>query len=164
MRPPIYPGREQGKPGTLRPVSGDRPATASGARVGSVGPMRSDDARRYARLLSYGRIALGVTAMLAPRLPSQPWVGGAEARRPSLQLFARSLGARDVALGLGPVLALRHGAPARGWIEAGGLADAGDLVGTCVAWRTLPRRTRLVMLGIITTSMISARVLAASLD
>lgn len=126
--------------------------------------MRSEDARRFARLLSYGRIALGVTAIVAPRLPAVPWVGDAEARRTSLQLFARSLGARDVALGLGPVLALRHDAPARGWVEAGGLADAGDLVGTLVAWRTLPRRTRLVMLGIITGSMVASRVLATSLD
>lgn len=126
--------------------------------------MRSDDARRYARLLSYARIGLGVTAFVAPRLPSVPWVGDAEARRPSLQLLARSLGARDVALGVGPVLALRHGAPARGWVEAGGLADAGDLVGTLVAWRILPRRTRLVMVGIIGASMAASRVLAAALD
>lgn len=126
--------------------------------------MRSADARRYARLLSYARIGLGVTAFVAPRLPSVPWVGDAEARRPSLQLLARSLGARDVALGVGPVLALRHGAPARGWMEAGGLADAGDLVGTLVAWRTLPRRTRLVMVGVITASMAASRVLATALD
>jgi hypothetical protein len=126
--------------------------------------MRSEDARRYARLLSYGRIGLGATALAAPRLPSLPWVGGAEAGRASVQLFARSLGARDVALGLGPVLALRHDAPARGWVAAGGLADAGDLVGTLLAWRTLPRRTRVVMLGIIGASMVASRVLATSLD
>ena len=126
--------------------------------------MRSEDARRYARLLSCARMGLGVTALVAPRLPSVPWVGGAEARRPAIQLLARSLGARDLALGLGPVLALRHDAPARGWVEAGGLADAGDLLGTLVAWRSLPRRTRLVMLGIITTSMVASRVLATSLE
>ena len=126
--------------------------------------MHAADARRYARLLSYGRIVLGVTALAAPRLPSLPWVGEAESRRSSVQLFARSLGARDVALGLGPVLALRHDAPARGWIEAGGLADAGDVVGTLAAWRTLPRRTRLVMLAIVSASMAASRVVATSLD
>jgi hypothetical protein len=126
--------------------------------------MQADDARRYARLLSYGRIGLGVTALVAPRLPSLPWLGDIESRRSSVQLFARSLGARDVALGVGPVMALRHGAPARGWMEAGGLADAGDVVGTLLAWRTLPRHTRLVMLGIISASMVASRVLATSLD
>lgn len=135
-----------------------RPATVS------VGPVRAEDARRYALLLSYGRIGLGVTALAAPRLPSLPWVGGTEARRASVQLLARGLGARDVALGLGPVLALRRNAPARGWVEAGGLADAGDLLGTLIAWRTLPRSTRLVMLGVIGASLVASRVLAPSVE
>lgn len=126
--------------------------------------MRPDHARRCARLLSYGRIGLGVTAVLAPRLPSTPWVGGDEARRPSLQLLARALGGRDIALGLGPVLALRHHAPARGWIEAGGLADAGDLFGTVLTWRSLPRRTRPAMVAIIAASLVASRVLAPALD
>lgn len=126
--------------------------------------MRKDDARRWACWLSYARIGLGVSALVTPRLPSTPWVGDVEARRPAVKLFARSLGARDVALGLGPVLALRRDAPVRGWVEAGGLADAGDLVGTLMAWRDLPRRTRLVMLGIITGSTVACRVLATAVD
>lgn len=126
--------------------------------------MRPDDARRGAQWLSYGRIALGITALVAPRLPSALWVGDADARRPSTKLFARSLGARDVALGLGPVLALRHDTPVRGWIEAGGLADAGDLVGTLVAWRSLPRRTRVGMTAVIAGALVASRVLAQSLD
>lgn len=126
--------------------------------------MREDDARRCARWLSYARTGLGVTALVAPRLPSAPWVGDADARRPTVQLFARSLGARDVALGLGPVLALRHGAPARGWLEAGALADAGDLVATLVAWRSLPRRTRVAMLVVIAASLAASRLLATAVD
>lgn len=126
--------------------------------------MRPEDARRWARWLAYGRVGLGVTALVAPRLPATPWVGGADAGRPSAQLLSRALGARDVALGLGPVLALRHGTPARGWVEAGGLADAGDLVATLLAWRHVPRRTRLMMVGIIAGSMAASRLLASSLE
>ena len=126
--------------------------------------MRTEDARRYARWLAYGRIGLGVSALVAPRLPSAPWVGDDEARRSSVRLMARSLGARDVALGLGPVLALRHDTPVRGWVEGGALADAGDLVGTLLAWRDLPRRTRVVMLTIIAGSMVASRVLAGAVD
>lgn len=126
--------------------------------------MRPDDARRYARLLSYGRIGLGVTAVLAPRLPSAPWVGDAEARRPAVRLLARSLGARDIALGLGPVLAMRHDAPARGWMEAGGLADAGDLFATLVSWRSLPRRSRHALMAIIAGSLVASRLLATAVD
>ena len=126
--------------------------------------MHPDDARRRARLLAYARIGLGITAFVAPRVPLVPWVGDGESRRPAAKLLARALGARDVALGLGPVLALRHGTPARGWVEAGGLADAGDLVGTVVAWRSLPRRTRWVMLAVIGGSTVVSRVLATALD
>ncbi|MGH9177431.1 MAG: hypothetical protein ACRD0N_02595 [Acidimicrobiales bacterium] len=126
--------------------------------------MRAPVARRYARLLAYGRLGLGVTALVAPRLPATFWVGRADASRPSAQLLSRALGARDVALGLGPVLALRHGTPVRGWVEAGGLADAGDLVATLLAWRHVPRRARPVMVGIIAGSMAASRVLAPSLD
>ncbi len=81
-----------------------------------------------------------------------------------MKLFARALGARDVALGVGPVLALRHDVPVRGWVEAGGLADAGDLVGTLLAWRHLPRRTRFVMLAVIGASTVASRVLATAVD
>ncbi|MGH9283325.1 MAG: hypothetical protein ACRD0S_10375 [Acidimicrobiales bacterium] len=126
--------------------------------------MDTSTARRYARWLSYGRIGLGFVAFTAPRLPAAPWVGDTEARRPPAKLLSRALGARDVALGLGSVLALRHGTPARGWVEAGGLADAGDLAATLLAWRHVPRRTRLVMLGIMAGSMAASRLLAPSLD
>jgi hypothetical protein len=43
-------------------------------------------------------------------------------------LLARMLGARDIALGLGTVIALDKGAPVRGWLEAAALADAADCV------------------------------------
>jgi hypothetical protein len=126
--------------------------------------VRPDDARRLAQWQAYGRIGLGVTALVAPRLPATPWVGRADAGRPSAKVLSRALGARDVALGLGPVLALRHGTPVRGWVEAGGLADAGDLVATLLAWRHVPRRTRLLMVAIIGGSMAASRLAAPSLD
>ena len=126
--------------------------------------MHLDDARRGATWLGWARIGLGVTAVVAPRVPLVPWVGDRESRRPAAKLLARALGARDIALGLGPVLALRHGTPARGWVEAGGLADAGDLLGTVVAWRSLPRRTRWVMLAVIGGSTVASRVLATALE
>ena len=134
------------------------------SRPATVAWVRTKDARRYARWLAYGRIGLGVTALVAPRLPSSPWVGGADAERPSVKLMARGLGARDIALGLGPVLADRHGTALRGWMEAGGLADAGDLAGTLLAWPSLPRRSRLVMCGVIAGSMVLSRVLARAVD
>ena len=92
-------------------------------------------------------------------VPARPWVGRDEAARPSVRLFARTLGARDLALGLGALLALRSGGDVRGWIEAGGLADAGDTVATLANFADLPRVTRWGVLA----STVGAAALAALL-
>jgi hypothetical protein len=97
------------------------------------------------RPLAWARIGLGVVAFLAPTLPTRPWVG-ADAARPSAKTLARALGARDVALGLGTLLAQRSGAPVRGWLEASALADAGDVVATVIGWRSSPRLGRVGVL------------------
>jgi len=125
--------------------------------------VNSGQARGAAGALAAGRVVLGLTAMGAPALPSRPWVG-AEAARPAVKLFARSMGARDVALGLGALLALRHDAPVRGWVEAGGLCDAGDVVGTLVHFRDLPRLGRLVIVAVAGGSMVASRWLATRVD
>ena len=49
------------------------------------------------------------------------------------------LGGRDVALGLGVVIALDCGAPVRGWLEAGALSDGIDLVACLLARDEIPR-------------------------
>lgn len=126
--------------------------------------MTPERARATARLLSLGRVVLGVTAMVAPTVPSRPWVGRDESYRPAVKLFARSLGARDLALGLGGVLALRHDGPVRGWVEAGGLCDAGDVVGTLLHFRALPRFGRLLVLATAAGAMTASRVLAPHVD
>jgi hypothetical protein len=59
--------------------------------------------------------------------------GGGKPDR-TARLFARMVGARDVALGLGAVIALDRGKPVRGWIEAAALTDTADCV-TCVVAR-----------------------------
>jgi hypothetical protein len=122
------------------------------------------DARKYAVWLGYARIGLGVAAFVAPVVPSRPWVGAAEADRPGARVFARALGGRDLALGLGVVLAARHDGPVRGWVEGGGMADAGDLVATLLAWRSLPRLGRLGILAVTAGAVAAARVIAPAVD
>jgi peptide-methionine (R)-S-oxide reductase len=79
-----------------------------------------------------GRIALGVAAVVAPGLAARVMGGrrGSEGIAPAL---ARMLGARDLALGLGTVIALDRGAPVRGWLEGSALADTVDCVACVVA-------------------------------
>jgi hypothetical protein len=116
-----------------------------------------------ARVVGLARVTLGVTAVVSPGLPLGPWVGRAASRARPVRLLARALGFRDVALGLGLLLALRRSAPARGWVEAGGLADLGDATLTLVSFRRLPAQGRWVVLAAAGAGALVAPVLARGL-
>src|ERR687896_510 len=81
--------------------------------------------RDLAIVQARGRIAVGLAFALAPGLAGRLWVGR-DARTPGARVLGRAFGARDLALGLGVVIALDRGAPVRGWLEASALSDAGD--------------------------------------
>ncbi|MGH9068008.1 MAG: hypothetical protein ACRD0J_11065 [Acidimicrobiales bacterium] len=121
-------------------------------------------ARAGARALAVGRIALGLAALVIPSLPARAWLGGEAGRSKPVKVLARALGGRDLALGLGTILALRHDAPVRGWVEAGGLADAGDLVATLAGWRSLPAPARLGVAALTAGGVAAARLLSGSVD
>lgn len=121
------------------------------------------NARALARALGVGRVALGAVAMVLPQLPLRPWVGEAAGDR-AARLLARALGGRDIALGLGVLLALSHDAPVRGWVEAGGVADAGDVAVTLAHLRSLPRRGRWLVVAAATGGLVAARLAAPSVD
>ena len=125
--------------------------------------MTNDEARKAARGLAAARIGLGVVAFVFPSVPGKPWIGQ-EATRPGARLFARALGARDAALGLGLLLADRHDRPIRGWLEAGGLADAGDVLATLIGWKAAAPRTRWLVLAAAGGGVASARVLSPLVD
>ena len=96
------------------------------------------DLEQQIRAFAMGRIGLGAAALIAPKAVLRRWLGrGSDT--PVTRVLARFVGGRDVALGLGTLFALRHGSPVRGWIEAGMVADAGDLVGTLLGAKHLPR-------------------------
>ena len=125
--------------------------------------MDKQQARQLAQSVAWGRIAIGVTAMVAPSLPLRPWVGDLAGDRRG-KLLARSLGARDLALGLGVVLAMKHDAPVRGWIEGSGLADAGDCVATLLAFGKLPKAGRWLVLLSAAGAAAAARLVAPVID
>jgi hypothetical protein len=90
------------------------------------------DPRQRALLHARLRIAIGAAFVLFPSFAGRMGIGSDAARRP-VRVLARAFGARDLAIGLGVVIALDRGAPARGWIEAGALSDAIDTAATLVA-------------------------------
>lgn len=126
--------------------------------------MDREAARQLAASVAWGRIGLGVTAVLTPSVPLRPWVGREIAWRPRAKLLARALGFRDIALGLGVVMALRQDAPVRGWVEGGGLADAGDLVATLLAFGTLPKFGRWVVLASAAGAVAASGLAAPAVD
>ena len=100
--------------------------------------------RRGAVTVAAGRVALGLIALAWPAVPARPWVG-ASADDLAARVFGRALGARDLALGLGALAALRpdpqpRSAPTR--VAAGALSDALDVAASVASWRELPRVTR----------------------
>jgi hypothetical protein len=126
--------------------------------------MERDQARQLAEATAWVRIAVGVTALVAPTVPLRPWVGRDFAWQPRAKLLARSLGARDLALGIGVVLALRHDAPVRGWVEGGGVADAGDAFATLLSFGELPKGSRWLFLLSAAGAAASARLAAPAVD
>src|SRR4051794_7384002 len=100
-----------------------------------------DRALLHARL----RIGVGAAFVLFPGLAGRMWIGPDAARRP-VKVLARAFGVRDLAIGLGVVIALDRGTPVRGWIEAGALSDtidtcasllAGDSIHPAIPWPVL---------------------------
>ena len=93
--------------------------------------------RRAAALLAAGRAALGVAVLVAPEAVTSRWLG-AHASHPTVRYLARSLGARDLALG---ILALRTLDDARIAPQvhvACAVADSVDALATVAARSELP--------------------------
>jgi len=128
--------------------------------------------RRMAQLVALGRIGIGCTALVAPTLMTRPWIGDS-ARSPDARLLARTMGGRDLALGIGTALGEDtagdgdgdgDGADARAWVALAGMADTVDAVVTILAFRRLPTLSRW---GILASTVGAAAVsfwAAAGLD
>jgi hypothetical protein len=118
--------------------------------------------RRLAQVVALGRIAIGCTALAAPTLMTRPWIGDA-AGSPDTRLLARTMGGRDVALGIGTLRALGvDDGEARPWVALAGMADAVDATVTVLAFRRLPPVTRWAILAsTVGAALVSFRVAAA---
>ena len=110
-----------------------------------------------------GRMLVGAAFVLAPGLAGRLWIGGDAAQR-SVKVLARAFGVRDLALGLGVVIALDRGAPVRGWIEGGVLSDAADVCATLLAGDSIPENVRRGALALGASSALLGAALSRQLD
>lgn len=99
-----------------------------------------------ARLFGWTRVAFGALAFVGPKWAARVWTGEHIAGTTAV-MGLRSLGARDAALGLGLVIALKRDGSVRGWLDAAALSDAADFVNTLMSVRRLPQSR--VFVGLI---------------
>lgn len=91
------------------------------------------------RLFGLSRLGFGAWLLLAPARPGQLWFGSGELPASTAALL-RSVGARDVALGIGLALDPR---PRSAWVAGGILADAADAAAASLNMRRLPKANAL---------------------
>jgi hypothetical protein len=103
--------------------------------------------------LAAGRCGVGAVVLLRPGLLVEVLTGDSRlaARTPWL---ARMFGVRDLAVGLGTLLALRSGEPLPTWLRMGALCDAGDAAALLLGLRT--GRLQSVPAGLVAASALGA--------
>ncbi len=107
------------------------------------------DPWQIARVHAGMRAALGGALVGAPRLLGAAWVG-ADGRRPSIGVYSVALGARDAALGLGLLDAVRGGHGTRPWLAACVAADTADAI------VTLRSRDALPAFGVVSVALMAS--------
>ena len=109
------------------------------------------------------RIAYGVALIAVPRRLALRWLGP-DAERASLQVALRGLGAREVILHAGALLALSRGASVRPWLAASVAGDLTDVVATAAARRGLPPGSAPATLAVGGGSALVSIAVAAAAD
>jgi hypothetical protein len=109
------------------------------------------------------RTGVGASLVIAPAWAGRIWVGS-DADGPGTKVFARALGARDVALGAG-ILAASVGGDEQHvtrLVQLGAVADVADVLATLVAWRNLEGARRwsmpLIALGVAAAGVTVVRM------
>jgi hypothetical protein len=96
--------------------------------------------RRGAWLLAAGRGALGVAVLATPERVTSGWLGKDSAELPVVVDLARSLGARDVALGIATLQTLDDPVIGPRVQLVCALVDSVDVLATVIARASLPRK------------------------
>ena len=109
------------------------------------------------------RIVFGAGFMLLPGPTGRVWIGR-DADRPAVNVLVQAIGARDLTMGLGAMIAMRQGKPSRGWFEAISLTDTLDFACALAAGDRIPPATRAVVLALAGGSAAQAAYAASGVD
>jgi hypothetical protein len=116
-----------------------------------------------ARSVAGARIVFGLAFMTMPGWTGRVWIG-ADAERPAVRVLTQAIGARDLAMGVGAVIAMRGDGPARGWFEAISLTDVLDFVCGLAAGDRIPPASRAAVLALAGGSAAQAAYAATGVD
>ena len=104
--------------------------------------------RQFAAVLGLGAAAFGALPMAAPGFFGRLF--GLDARRqPAVEAAIRSVGVRDLVLGLGLWSAAVHGGNFRPWLLSRTLSDTGDTLATFIAICQGARNPRFLALSLL---------------
>jgi hypothetical protein len=111
--------------------------------------------RSGAWLLAAGRAVLGMTVLAAPEKVTERWLGEENSRLPVVGDLARSLGARDLALGIATLASIDDPVLGPRVQAACAVVDGVDAIATVIARKALPRT------GVIGTVLVAGVASAA---
>lgn len=96
------------------------------------------NARLAAQVLAGGRVTAGLALLVAPKRVLAGWVGPALGARPAVQSLARSMGVRDLVMGMIAMHTLNHPQVGPRWQLTCGAIDLTDAVAAIAARGDLP--------------------------
>jgi hypothetical protein len=94
--------------------------------------------------LGLSRVVIGSAAILAPGRAMNFWLG-VDPEPKSVKAMGIAIGARDLALGVGTLVALSRDRGSAVWLQVGVLADAADALATVRAFSADLRNPRMAV-------------------
>jgi hypothetical protein len=111
--------------------------------------------RLGARVLAGGRVVFGAALLVAPRQVGGSWLGKEYAERPAVRALARSIGIRDLVLGMIALHTVDHPDVGPRWLATCAVVDSVDLAATVAARSDLPKA------GVAGTALVAGGAAAA---
>lgn len=123
------------------------------------------DTQHLGTVIGTIRTGVGVSLLAAPTWAGRIWVGE-DAHGHGTKVFARAIGARDVALGAGILAASVSGNPTQvaRMVQMGAVADVADMAATLIAWRNLEGRRRWLMPLVAVTAAAAGAAVARQIE
>ena len=110
--------------------------------------------RKGARVLAIGRATFGAALLFVPEKVAKGWLGE-YAERPAVHALVRSIGVRDVVLGMIALHTLDHPEVGPRWQATCAVVDTVDLLATGAARKDLPAA------GVAGTALVAGGAAAA---